>query len=133
MASERVGENFFAPEFPDGAEGNDWPAVGTDAWIKRLLLRLFDAVQQAAYEKFGPGPYPSMDQDKYVYLMIPARHRRLHKLLVELVESHGWIASFLDPRDEEIAHLVQQSLKCLGVNARILVRYRDVDEKLVIS
>lgn len=27
MASERVGENFFTPEFPDGAEGKDWPAV----------------------------------------------------------------------------------------------------------
>lgn len=124
MDTEQIlGERFFHLDTLDAPDS--WPAVGSDEWLKRFLLRLLDSIHHAAKQTFGSSPYDTYDQDVYVYLIIPPRHRRLRRLLAELEEAYPAEASCLDPKNEAAARLVQSALKAIGVDAEIRVRYRD--------
>lgn len=128
-AEQCLGESFF---FLDSLDIPDsWPVVGSDEWLKRQLIRLLVSIHHAANQTIGESPFASDDPDKYVYLVIPHRHRRLGRLLGAIGEESPSLVSCLNPRNEASAFLVQKALKAFGINAEILVRLRDMDEEVV--
>lgn len=104
-------------------------AFGSDLWLKRQILPVLCLAYQDIEEALGrTQARASADPDKYVRLIIPARHRKFLRLVMEMQEKLPWIAAVLDPDTEPTAVAVHQRLKHLGLGSKVRIRYADLNE-----
>jgi len=108
---------------------------GSELWLKRQILPVFCLAYQDIKEvicdkQYDPG---RDDPDKYVHLIIPPRHRKFFRLANELQKLLPWIGYILDPRDESSAITILERIKHLGLRAKVLIRYRDLNEERTVD
>lgn len=129
-------------DVPEGATAEDLeqmlrklapPAAGTERWFRRLLIETLLTIRKGCRAELDPAyeaeRFRFRDPDTYVYLCIPPRHRKLHRLISKWYKSMPWIGSLLDPKDEDPALFVMAGLKSIGIDAYVIVRLRDLHEE----
>jgi len=127
---------------PEGATAEDVerilkrlgpPTFGTERWYQRLLIETLLTIRDGCKDELDPAyeaqQFRFRDPDRYVYLCIPPRHRKLHRLTAEWNRSMPWIGRLLDPKDEDPALFVMAGLKSIGIDAYVIVRLRDLHEE----
>lgn len=117
-----------------GSDDPPLPVFGSEGWFLWLLVNRLSHLKQCFDdiddERSQNGrSSANFDPDSYVYLQLPRRHRRLHRLLMKLEHTHPWTRDLLDPVDEMKAHLAVVAFRSLGVDATYIVGLRDLGEE----
>ena len=100
---------------------------GSDIWLKRQILPVlchaYEDTERIRVEQEKHPPF--VDQDEYVYLIIPPRHKKFHRLVNELGEKLPWIHGLLTSRELSRANAIIERLDELGLGASVRVHYRE--------